>query len=265
MPVPEHSAFSGDRAFGTPWFAEWFDHPLYLQVYSHRDSPEAARCIATILARTQPSGTQPASVRVLDIACGAGRHAIELARLGYAVTGNDLSPFLLETARQQAIGCEVALDLTCRDMRALDENGGYHLVLQLFTSFGYFEQDDDDRRVLGNVYRALEPGGWYVLDLINPVFLKRHLVGVSERRMEGLSVLEERALDGPVIRKRITITPDEGAPMVFTESVRLFEREEIAGMLEETGFIVESIAGDYSGAPFDSERSPRMMLFSQKR
>lgn len=263
-PVPDSSAPSGDNVSGKPWFAEWFNHPLYLKVYSHRDAGEAARCIRTIVDRTQQASRPPASIKVLDIACGAGRHALELARLGYCVTGNDLSPFLLETARQEALACSIGLALTCCDMRELPDNGGYDLVVQLFTSFGYFETEEDDLRVLGNVRQALKPGGWYVLDLINPLHLKRNLVEVSRRRMDNLSVLEERTLCESRITKRITITPDEGEPLVFTESVRLFEREEIVGMLEKAGFFIDSIVGDYSGSTFESELSPRMMLFSKK-
>lgn len=246
-----------------PWFAEWFNHPLYLQVYSHRDSTEAARCIRTIIDRTLPKGHKPSSVTVLDIACGAGRHALELARLGYCVTGNDLSPFLLNTARSEARACNVELSFTCCDMRHLPEGKSYDLIVQLFTSFGYFDSEEDDLRVLGNVSRLLRSNGWYVLDLINPHHLRKHLVPVSRRTVAGLDVLEERMLADNRITKTITITPDEGEPLRFTESVRLFTKEEISALLEKAGMVIESVAGDYSGSPFESEYSPRMMLFAR--
>ena len=137
------------------WFETWFNHPLYLEVYRHRDQEEAARCIRTILSVSGLEIKDPASISVLDIACGAGRHAIELARLGFCVTGNDLSPFLLEEARKEAITCSLQLELSCCDMRHIPGSGLFDLVVQLFTSFGYFDLKEDDRVVLGKVYRAL--------------------------------------------------------------------------------------------------------------
>ena len=261
--MPESGNSSGHDARPS-WFAEWFNHPLYLRVYSHRDTGEAARCIRTNIDRTQPANRQPSSVSVLDIACGAGRHALELARLGYCVTGNDLSPFLLDTARREALACSIELVLSCCDMRMFPEKDRFDLVVQLFTSFGYFESEEDDRRVLANAFRALNSGGWYVLDLINPQHLKRNLVPVSRRTIENLTVVEKRILEGNRITKTIAITPDTGEPLLFTESVRLFSRETISAMLAEAGFSLESIAGDYSGRDFDEEHSPRMMLFALK-
>ena len=134
--------------FSLNWFQEWFNHPLYLKVYSHRDHEEAVQCIRTILSLSGLDEKKPASLSVLDIACGAGRHALELARLGYKVTGNDLSPFLLEEARKAALKSNLPLKLTCCDMRHIPPYGNYDRVVQLFTSFGYFERKEYDQVVL---------------------------------------------------------------------------------------------------------------------
>jgi SAM-dependent methyltransferase len=247
------------------WFEEWFNHPLYLEVYSHRDYDEAARCIQTILSLTGLELKEPASLSILDIACGAGRHALELARLGYSVTGNDLSPFLLEEARKEALKSQLQLKLTCCDMRHIPAGGLFDLVVQLFTSFGYFDVKEDDRLVLSRVCGALRKGGWYVLDLLNPVPLARNLVPHSCRTVGDLIVLEERAFENDRITKTITITPPVGETIAFTESVRLYGKEEIVFMLQNEGFSVVNIAGNYLGEPFSENDSPRIMLFCRKQ
>jgi SAM-dependent methyltransferase len=246
------------------WFKEWFNHPLYLEVYSHRNNDEAASCIQTILSHTGLELNEPSSIAVLDIACGAGRHALELARLGYIVTGNDLSPFLLEEARREALNNKLQLKLTCCDMRNIPASGLFDLVVQLFTSFGYFDLKEDDLLVLSKAHGALKCGGWYVLDLLNPVALARNLVSHSSRTVGDLTILEKRAFDNDRITKQITITPHVGERLVFSESVRLYRREEILVMLQDTGFTVAEIAGSYQGEPFNENDSPRMMLFCRK-
>ncbi len=246
------------------WFEEWFNHPLYLEVYSHRNRDEAARCIQTILNLSGLDQKEAASLSVLDIACGAGRHALELARLGCAVTGNDLSPFLLEEARKEALKNQLQLTLTCCDMRHIPANAHFDLVVQLFTSFGYFDEKADDHLVLNKAYGALKRGGWYVLDLLNPIPLARNLVPHSLKTAGNLTVLEERAFEEDRITKNITITPPAGEALTFTESVRLYGKEEILSMLQEAGFCVADIAGNYQGEPFMENDSPRMMLFCRK-
>lgn len=261
MPVSEH----GDgHAEHKPWFEEWFSHPLYLEVYSHRDASEAAGCIRTIIRQTGLDSRSPSSVNILDIACGAGRHALEFARIGYRVTGNDLSGFLLEKAREEALALGIQVRFTKNDMRALSEENLYDLVVQLFTSFGYFKTQHDDRLVLRNVHKALLPGGWYCLDLINPIWLKRNLVPISRRSIKQATVVEKRRFAESRVIKEITITPEKGEPLHFTESVRLFSRREIETILAETGFATDSIAGDYTGSRFEEGSSPRLILFSRK-
>ena len=246
------------------WFEKWFNHPFYLELYSHRDNDEAAHCIHTILSRSGLDLKKPESLSVLDIACGAGRHALELASLGYSVTGNDLAPYLLDEARKAALKRNVVLKLSCCDMRLMANNDLYDLVVQLFTSFGYFDLKEDDQLVIKNAYGLLNSDGWYVLDLLNPLHLATNLVPYSRRSAGELSVIEERSFNGDRITKSISITSPFGETVTFNESVRLYSEEEIRAMLQNEGFSVESIVGNYHGEPFTSNDSPRMMIFSRK-
>lgn len=248
------------------WFAEWFNNSLYLKVYSHRDNAEAKTCMETILRQTGIENLTPSDIRVMDIACGAGRHALELARRGFTTTANDLSPYLLECTRTQAERENISLECTRQDMRDIKTENAYDLVVQLFSSFGYFRTKEEDLQVLLNVHRALKKNGWYILDLINPVYLKKNFVPASNRTIKGLRIFEKRRIEASRIVKQITISapddPDDSTS--FEESVRFYELESIQEMLDGAGFTVEKVFGDYEGSVYDDETSARMMIFARK-
>lgn len=246
------------------WFAEWFNHPLYLRVYSHRDEAEARTCLETIIHKTGLENLTPSDVRVMDIACGAGRHALEFARLGFTTTASDLSPFLLECTRSQAARENIPIECTRQDMRHISVENTYDLVVQLFSSFGYFKTKKEDLQVLRNVHRALKKEGWYILDLINPVYLKKNLSPSSSRTIDDLIVSEQRRIEADRVIKQITIrSPDDS--VTFEESVRLYRMEIIGDMLASAGFEIKGIFGDYEGSAFDEQTSPRLLLFARKR
>lgn len=246
------------------WFAEWFNHPLYLRVYSHRDEAEARTCLETIIHKTGLENLTPSDIRVMDIACGAGRHALEFARLGFTTTANDLSPFLLECTRSQAARENISIECTRQDMRHISVENTYDLVVQLFSSFGYFKTKKEDLQVLRNVHRALKKDGRYILDLINPVYLKKNLNPSSSRTIDDLVVSEQRRIEADRVIKQITIrSPDDS--VTFEESVRLYRIEIIGDMLASAGFEIKEIFGDYEGSAFDEQTSPRLLLFARKR
>lgn len=257
--MTDHQSPSRDN-LSREWFEDWFNHPLYLKVYHHRDNAEAELCVETILKIT---GTPPDG-RVLDIACGAGRHAIAFARRGFNVTANDLSCFLLDTAKNEAREKGLGIGFSCSDMRSINLGQRFDLIVQLFSSFGYFETDQEDRSVIRNVSGMLCPGGWYVLDLINPVYLKRHITLCTEKTVETLSITEERELTDRNVCKTIRIRDENGKECSFSESVRLFSPAEISLLLESEGLEVGFIAGDYRGSLFDADSSPRMIIFARK-
>lgn len=239
------------------WFEDWFGEE-YLALYEHRDLHEAHAVGELIQAQTGLA--TGSAIPVLDLACGAGRHQRMLADRGWWTVGLDLSPSLLRAAR----GLDRAAPLVRADMRALPfAEASFALVVNLFTSFGYFRDDAQHLRVIAEVARVTRRGGWFVLDFLNAFQVRDTLVPFDERTVGTMLVEQEREItpDGRFVRKTITLV-DLGR--TFVERVRLFEPAELVAMCTEAGFRVESVFGDYAGAPLAMD-SPRAILLARRQ
>jgi len=148
-------------------------------------------------------------------------------------------------------------------MREIAFEQEFDLIVQLFTSFGYFENDDEDKVVLENVARALKPSGWYVLDFLNEQFVRNTLQPETRRTVGELDILEQRMIFGERVVKSITLR-ENGITHRFIESVRLYSKEELTAMLTAVGLRIHHILGDYDGGAFVREASPRLILIAQK-
>jgi len=235
------------------WFESWFGEE-YVALYPHRNAAEAERAVE-LIERTIPAGVS----RVLDLACGAGRHARVLAT-HWPTIGLDLSPVLLRLARVEA---PEALFVR-GDMRVLPfRTGAFDLVVNLFTSFGYFDDDSSHERVVTEVARVTRPGGTFVLDFLNTDRIRQTLVPYDEREIAGQVVEQRREIsdDGRFVIKRICIRNENRE---YTERVRLFERQELTRMFESSGFTVAHAFGNYDGSPA-SPQAPRVILFGARR
>jgi SAM-dependent methyltransferase len=230
------------------WFEEWFGEE-YLQLYPHRDQAEADRAVALVARAT---GLRP-GWRVLDVACGAGRHAWAFRASGARCIGLDLSLTLLRVAR----GVTDA-PLVRADMRRLPiRPGSMDLTVSLFTSFGYFERDEEHVQVLREMVGTLRPGGWFVIDFLNASEVRGRLVPRETVAVRGGTVDVTRSVspDGCYVCKTIR-TP---GGRKFVERVRLFEPSEIAAMLERSGVEIRHRFGDYDATPLHTG-SPRTIL-----
>jgi SAM-dependent methyltransferase len=233
------------------WFEEWFGED-YLRLYPHRDDAEAERAVATIGRRV---GLRP-GWKVLDVACGAGRHARAFRLAGAWCVGVDLSATLLRVARTVTDAGLVRADMRLLPIRPRSMD----LTVNLFTSFGYFDHDAEHTAALREMIATLKPGGWFAIDFLNPSTVRRRLVARERVRTGDGEVEVGRAVssDGHYVSKSIT-TPSGKR---FVERVRLFEPGEIAAMLEAEGVEVQYRFGDYDAAPLTSE-SPRTILLGR--
>ncbi len=240
-----------------PWFQDWFGHE-YLALYPHRDRAEARQAVELLhVATGRLSGAS-----VLDMACGAGRHLVELRRIGYRATGLDLSLPLLEAARTTSDG----VALVRGDMRRLPfRPDGFDVVTSYFTSFGYFEDEADDMQVLHEVRRVLRGGGWFLLDFLNAGQVVANLRERDRRTVSGVDVVQERRLlEGRrIVEKRIMIGARDGAgPKEFLERVRLYRPDELTEMLREAGLVPGPRFGGYDRSAL-SHLSPRCIVLAE--
>ncbi len=246
----------------SPWYVSAFDAG-YLDRYSHRDSAEAERQVAFLCG----AGVLHLDELVLDLCCGAGRHLAALAERGTIAVGVDLSPDLLRVARNELSRRRAHAELMRADMRALPfADGAFDAVLQMFTAFGYFEADDDNRRVLTEVARVTRGGGCYVLDLMNKARVLELLVAASKKDVRAMQIAEERRYDAE--RKRVEKTITTRTPRGATshrESVRVFDADEIRAWLDAAGFGIDRMLGDFDGSPFDAATSARMITVARRR
>jgi len=233
------------------WFEEWFGEE-YLRLYPHRNDAEAEQAVDLIL-RTVPF--EP-GWRVLDVASGAGRHARAFQAAGARCTGVDLSQTLLRLARQVT-----EAPLVRADMRQLPiRPGSMDLTVNLFTSFGYFDQDTEHTAALGEMIATIRAGGWFVIDFLNPAAVRRQLVPEETLELAGSTVQVSRSVspDGRYVCK--SIRASEGRH--YRERVRLFEPQQMSEMLEAAGVAVRFRFGDYQAAPLLPD-SPRTILVGQ--
>jgi SAM-dependent methyltransferase len=240
-----------------PWYVAGFgDH--YLELYAHRDQGEARAALELL----EDNGISLQGKRVLDLCCGGGRHLELLAGRDARAVGLDLSPRLLAAARQ-VNKPEAEFQLLRGDMRYLPlRTGSLEGVLSMFTSFGYFQEDRENRQVLGEVARVLEPGGFFLFDYLNSQRVAVSLVPESTREGERWRALERRWIEGGRVHKSVRILHRETEELIseYEESVRLYPPEMIRGMLSDLNLTEQACWGSYRGEPFVSGSSRLLLL-----
>ncbi|HOJ59011.1 MAG TPA: class I SAM-dependent methyltransferase [bacterium] len=241
------------------WWREWFNH-IYLDVYAHRDEIQAAEEVRATLA-VLPVGPES---RILDLCCGNGRHCRALRRAGYRrVVGVDYSfPLLKHAMAESPRGNYVRADMRLLPLAT----AGIDAVFSFFTSFGYFQTNVENLAVLHEIARVLRPEGHFMLDYLNPAYVRETLVAESVKAHGDYIIREKRCLspDGDRIEKEIVIENWGVRDHRYHESVQLYEHDTMLHMLESADLQVDGTFGDFDATPFLSH-SPRMILYGRRK
>ena len=233
------------------WYTSWFDTPFYHILYKDRDHNEAQAFMQrlTDFLKLQSGDT------ILDLACGKGRHAISLNKMGFNVTGVDLSESSIEYASQfetQTLHFEV------HDM-CVPYPKQFDAVFNLFTSFGYFENDEDNLRTLKAIKSELKPSGHGVIDFMNVDFVVAQLVPTETKTVEGIKFEIRRELKNGYIYKTICFEHEETSYR-FIERVKLLRLTDFKHFLAEANLDLKHCFGSYDLEDFDPKNSERLIL-----
>lgn len=238
------------------WFEEWFNFPYYHLLYNNRNENEAELFITKIAEFLKI--TPPASV--LDVACGKGRHAKTLAQLGLQVTGIDLSENSIAEAKKFS---SPNLRFDVWDMRQPYRTGEYQVVFNLFSSFGYFETEQEDAACIRAFYQNLQAGGVLILDYINTEYAVKKMKAREIIPRENIQFHIQKRIEKGFIKKKIEFLA-AGENYSFEEQLKVINRYQFMKMLEHAGFSITHTFGDYELQPFVAASSPRLILVAKK-
>lgn len=237
------------------WFEDWFNTSYYHLLYAHRSDVEAQvfmDAVCTFLNLKQ--GTL-----VLDLACGKGRHSNYLAQKGMQVIGMDLSEKNIDYAKLHAAP---QAQFQVGDMRHIPFENQFDLTVNLFTSFGYFNEEEDNVAVFYEVFKALKKGGYFLFDYLNPPFVLKTLHSTSSVYKGEVHIQTKKELHGEWVQKNIQVK-DGNKSFIFHEKVHLLSAEWAKTKLEKAGFQMVEHWGDYNLNPFQAELSPRSIILAK--
>lgn len=245
------------------WYESWFNTDLYYHIYANRNHREAA-ILANLISDKMPLSQFK---HLLDVACGRGRHSIQMALKGYDVTGVDLASKALETAKLHAeeFGVAKQTNFVQKDMRSLNYHNKFDAAINVFTSFGYFS-DEENLTVLREIATALKPKGYFLLDYLNPTMVEKNLMKEEEGvyLALGLSYQIKRWIANDVVYKSITLSDKDKHVYTTQEQVCLYTSSWFEQGFAEVGFRIKNRFGNYEGNDFDALSSPRQIYLCEK-
>ncbi|WP_266203549.1 class I SAM-dependent methyltransferase [Pontibacter kalidii] len=238
------------------WFSTWFDSPYYHILYQHRDMQEAQHFMDRLLAHLHPKPND----RILDLACGKGRYSRYLSQKGYDVTGIDLSERSISYAKKYE---GEQLHFERHDMREVYRPGYFDFILNLFTSFGYFDNETENVVALRATAESLKHGGKLVIDFMNTDKVIDELVAEEEKQVQGINFKITRGVENGFIVKSIRFRSD-GKEHSFVERVRALREEDFLEYFGMTQLRLVDTFGDYALNPYHQASSDRMIFVLKK-
>lgn len=238
------------------WFEEWFNSPYYHLLYNNRSEQEAEQFIQKIAEYLKIN----THAKVLDVACGKGRHSKTLAKLGFEVTGIDLSENSIAEAK--LYDCQ-NLHFEVWDMRHTYRKNGFEYVFNLFSSFGYFDDERDDYACINAFAENLQPGGTLLIDYINSQYAVK-MMKPREIIQRGETQFHiQKRLENGFIKKKIEFLAN-GEDYSFEEQLKVINQNKFAQMLSSAGLKLKETFGDYALNKFDPSSSPRLIMVATK-
>lgn len=239
------------------WFESWFDTPYYHILYKNHDYQEAESFISKLVQRLELRR----GAKIIDLACGKGRHSVYLNNLGFDVLGLDLSKKSIEFDKQFE---DSDLHFKVHDMRDPIDSGKVDAVFNLFTSFGYFDNEEDDKKVFKSVADVLPENGIFVLDYLNENYVREGLKSEEIVRRGEIDFHITKKIENNFIIKNIRFEV-KGQQHHYFEKVKLHTPEEINEYAEEAGFERMQVWGNYQLEEFDPATSPRCINWFRKK
>lgn len=240
------------------WFDSWFESPWYMRLYRHRTAQEAQKSVQLVL---DVAGINRGA-RILDLCCGYGRHAMALAEAGFHVTGLDNSHYLIDRARE--VFPHPNVHYVVGDMRGPYPHPPYDAIVNFFTSFGYFDRHDEHQHVITTMAKNVVGGGTVIIDFFNADRVRTTLIPETMEMVDGVTIIQERWIEDPYVRKRITINNPCCSEQTYEERVWLYGCDELVAMMTTAGLNVRQVYGAYDGAPFNTETSERCIIIAER-
>lgn len=240
------------------WYKDWFNSSYYHQLYFNRDDKEAETFIDNLINHLKPA---PGST-MLDVACGKGRHSIQLANKGFDVTGIDLS----EDSIKEALKAQSdTLHFYKHDMRLPFRINYYNYAFNFFTSFGYFKTKREHDNSIRTIAQSIKKDGIFVMDYLNVHYAEDHVVHQSEKEIDGVNFIITKWYDETHFYKKIVIE-DEALtePIVHIEKVAKFSLGDFTEMFAYQGLQIQEVFGDYHFGHYDVKHSQRMIMIAKK-
>ncbi len=240
------------------WFKDWFNSPYYHILYKNRDESEAMNVIDKIITRLHP----PSGSKIIDIACGKGRHAFHLAKYPFDITGIDLSESSIAEA---LINEKENLHFYTHDMRLPFWINYFNYAFNFFTSFGYFKTNKENENAIRTIAQSLVRGGYFIIDYMNTNYTASHIVHSEEKNIDDIKFSIIRWHDDRKFYKKIIIDdPMVSNSIVFVEEVQKFSVGDFEKLFKMHGLIIKSIHGNYDFSRYDETESPRMIIVAEK-